>query len=696
MTSQYEYVIHGFQFDEHLLKRLKDIKFALDQSTIVNVTDKDGTILSVNDKLCEISGYEREELIGENHRMFNSGYHPKHFFTNLWQTVTSGQIWRGEIRNLTKNGEVFWVDTTIVPFLDADKKPYQFISVRHDITKRKQMELKLQQSERMHRLVSENTSDLIAIVDAKGYFQHVSPSHETMLKVDLAKIETSRLSDWIHKDDRERVLKQMTLLLKNEERSINIEYRIINGESSYIYVSSTINVIYTETSEVLCFVVVTRDITDSKRTEQTYAHFAAHDALTNLPNRGHFLQLLDKEVALAKKTNCKFALLFIDLDQFKFVNDRWGHEVGDSILVEFADRLRLVLRSFDIIARLGGDEFAVVLRDVDSQSAARRMLQKIFDAMKVPVQLEQFEYTIACSIGIAFFPDDANSTDDILSKADTALYAMKERGKGYLFYHPDLEEQSLEQILLENELRKAIVGNEFYLDYQPKVNLKTGQLIGLEALIRWKHPELGIISPGKFIPLAEETGLIVPIGEWVLREAVKQNKTWQKSGFAPVKVSVNLSVRQLADESFFTCLQRVLLEEQLDPKWLELEVTETIFADIENAAQLIQQIRAFGVHISVDDFGTGYSSFNYIKKLPIDTLKIDQSFIRDIDVNKESQAIVTAIITLANQLKINVIAEGIERHAQARFLKSNGCDQGQGFYYSKPVSVAEIEKKFKR
>ncbi|HLS20556.1 MAG TPA: EAL domain-containing protein [Bacillota bacterium] len=694
MTSQHEYVPQPFNFDAHLLKRLKDIKFALDQSTIVNVTDKNGTIISVNDKLCEISGYDREELIGKNHRIFNSGYHPKQFFTNLWQTAISGQIWRGEICNLTKDGEIFWVDTTIVPFLDENHKPYQFISVRHDITKRKQMEQKLQQSERMHRLISENTSDLIAIIDSDGYFQHVSPSHETMLNVDLASIESSRLSDWIHEDDRDRVVEQITLLLKNKKRSINIEYRVVNGKNSSIYVSSTINAIYTESSQILCLVIITRDITDSKRTEQTYAHFAMHDALTDLPNRGHFLQLLNKEAILARQTNSKFALLFIDLDKFKFVNDRWGHEVGDSILVEFADRLKLVLRSFDIVARLGGDEFAVILRNVDSQSAVRRILRKIFDAIKVPIQLEQFQYTITCSIGIAFFPDDTNSTDDILSKADTALYAMKERGKGYLFYHPGLEEQSLEQILLENELRKAIVGNEFYLDYQPKVNLQTGKLIGLEALIRWKHPELGTISPGKFIPLAEETGLIVPIGEWVLQEAVRQNKAWQEKGFAPVKISVNLSVRQLADDDFFTYLQNVLREEQLDPKWLELEVTETIFADMENAAQLIQQIRALGVHISVDDFGTGYSSFNYIKKLPIDTLKIDKSFISDIDVNEESQAIVSAILTLANKLNINVIAEGIERDTQAHFLKNNGCNQGQGFYYSRPVSATKVEQNF--
>ncbi|HLS07009.1 MAG TPA: EAL domain-containing protein [Bacillota bacterium] len=692
MANQHENVLKSSNVDSYLLKRLKDINFALDQSTIVNVTNKDGVIISVNDKLCEISGYRREELIGKNHRIFNSSYHSKQFFKTLWQTITRGQIWQGEIRNLTKDGQYFWVDTTIVPFLDETNQPYQFISVRHDITKRKQMEEKLQHSERMHRLITENTSDLIAIIDSDTKFQYVSPSHETVLNVDLATIEASHLSDWIHEADRKKVNEQIDSLLKDKEHSINIDYRLLTNNDSSFYVNSTINAIYTDAQEIACLVLVTRDITESKKAEQTYAHFAMHDALTDLPNRRHFLQMLEREVALAKETNSPFALLFIDLDQFKYVNDRWGHQVGDSILAEFADRLKFTLRSFDIVARLGGDEFAVVLRNVDNQSQARRFVRQIFDAVKIPIDINGDEYTINCIVGIAFFPEHAKTADEMLSKADTALYAMKERGKGYLFYDPELEEQSLEQVLLQNELRKAIENNEFYIDYQPKVNLETGELIGLEALLRWQHPELGLISPGQFIPLAEESGLIVPIGEWVLREAVHQNKRWQMQGYPPVKISVNLSVRQLADEQFIHCLKEVLHNAQLNPNLLELEVTETMFVDVENAGELLQRIRALGVHISVDDFGTGYSTFNYIKKLPIDTLKIDRSFISDIDVNEESQAIASAIITLAKTLNINVIAEGIERNSQADFLKNNGCKQGQGFYFGKPISAQNVEK----
>lgn len=699
MKGHHEYMFDDnehqpYHLDAHLLRRLKDIKLALDQSTIVNVTDRNGMIISVNDKLCEISGYEPGELIGKNHRLLNSGYHPKSFFTDLWQTIIQGHIWQGEICNLTKDGKYFWVDTTIVPFLDNFGQPYQFISIRHDITKRKQMKNALQKSEEMYRLITENTSDLIAIVDQTGQFQYVSPSHESIFHVGLETIKNTNMIDWIHPDDRNELVNRMKQFLKKREHRIDLEFRLFNGEDKYILVHSTINAIFDASKQPENLVVVSRDITERKRIEETFAHFATHDSLTDLPNRRHFLHLLDQEVEKAETTQSSFAVLFVDLDKFKQVNDRWGHQTGDYLLIEFADRLRLAVRTDDVVARLGGDEFALILRDIDSQSAARRILRNIFDAVKVPIDIEGHNYTIDCSVGIALFPEHAITADDILSKADTALYAMKERGRGYLFYHPELEEQSLEEILLENELKKAIENDEFYLDYQPKVNLFTGEIIGLEALIRWKHPELGTISPDKFISLAEGTGLIVPIGKWVLQEATRQNKLWQEKGYSPLKVSVNLSVRQLADENFLSCLKKILNDVGLKPHWLELEVTETIFIDIDNATDILKDIRDLGVHISVDDFGTGYSTFNYIKKLPVDTLKIDASFIQDIDRNEESQAIVKAIATLALTLNINIIAEGIEHKAQVNTLKVYGCKQGQGFYYSRPVSPDLIEKKF--
>jgi diguanylate cyclase (GGDEF)-like protein/PAS domain S-box-containing protein len=477
-----------------------------------------------------------------------------------------------------------------------------------------------------------------------------------------------------------------------EGNSTNYESAIIHKNNHETIRVNITNIPIVINEEIVGVYGIIKDITQQRKTEEMVKHLAYHDYLTNLPNRYMLEDRLSNQLNTAESQNGKFAILFIDLDRFKVVNDTLGHSIGDLLLKEVATRLRLSVLDKDIVFRQGGDEF-IILLDNANRKVANLVANRIITELSLPFKVNNYDIFTSPSIGISLFPNDGEAVETIIKHADFAMYQAKKAGRNtYKFFSCFEDAQSLNPLMLEMELHKAIERNELSLHYQPKVELKTGRIIGTEALIRWNHPKWGIVSPGKFIPIAEESGLIISIGEWALKEACTQNKKWQEQGYLVVSVSVNLSARQFTQSNLVHSVKKVLSETGLEPKYLELEITESMTADIDRTIQTFHQLKQLGVKISIDDFGTGFSSLNYLKRFPVDTLKIDQSFVRELHNNPHDETIVKTIISMAHSLSLNVVAEGIETQEQLIFLQQHLCNEGQGYFFSKPLPAQEFEK----
>jgi diguanylate cyclase (GGDEF)-like protein len=434
------------------------------------------------------------------------------------------------------------------------------------------------------------------------------------------------------------------------------------------------------------------DITERKRAEEILQYQAFHDPLTDLPNRALFHEQLSLAVANAHRNQIQMAVIFLDLDGFKKINDTLGHSVGDRLLKLFSQRLNSNLRDGDTLARWGGDEFTLLLPHIKNAEETGKLAQRLIEDLKQPFEVGEQRLYIKSSLGIALYPQDGEDPETLLKNADAAVYRAKEKGRDrYQFYSSTITSQVSELLKLEYLLHQAIAKEELFLVYQPQVDIQTGKIVGMEALLRWNHPELGLVSPAKFIPLAEDTGLIVPIGEWVLKKACTQNKAWQRLGLPPFKISVNLSARQFQNANLVEMVAQILEETELDPQWLELEITETtIMGNVNFACQALERLQQIGVRISLDDFGTGYSSLNYLKRFPLHTLKIDRSFVSDLKDNSRDTAIIAAVIALGRGLNLRVIAEGVETQQQLELLRNLQCEAIQGYLFCKPIPTEEV------
>ncbi len=586
------------------------------------------------------------------------------------------------------DGEVRWVwerGTNI----SHDNKAWDVLEgFIQDITERKQADEALREAERRYRSIFENAIEgIYQSTPANGYLA-VNPALARMYGYDSPQDLISKLKDIEHQVyvDPNRRVEFMQLMGKNGVVT-NFESRIHKRNGEIIWISENARAVYNNAGTLLLFEGTVEAITERKLHEAEIQFQATHDALTGLPNRTLLYDRMQQAVLHSERYSNLTAIAFLDLDQFKFINDSLGHQVGDELLKITAQRLTSCLRESDTVARQGGDEFVLLLTSQPDEESITQTMQRVLQEVAQPWMANDLEFRITCSIGVTLCPDDGRDVETLLKNADSAMYKAKELGRNnFQYFAAEMNDTVTDRLALLNRLRQAIPNNEFVLHYQPKINLQTGKVIGSEALIRWNSTE-GLISPASFIPLAEETGLIIQIGEWVLHTACTQNRAWQLAGHMPIPVSVNLSPRQLARGDIVELVERVLAQTGLEAKYLELEITESVMAtDVEKSFALLTRLRALGVKISLDDFGTGYSSLSYLKRFPVDTLKIDQSFVRDIATNQDSAAIIKAIISLGHNLNLTVLAEGIETDEHFQFLLQNGCNQGQGYLMSKPIS----------
>lgn len=546
-------------------------KMAMDEHAIVSITDVSGKIVYFNDRFVKISQYEVEELIGQNHRILNSGYHSKQFWREMYRTIAAGNTWHNEVCNRAKDSSLYWLDMTVVPFMDEHGKPYQYIAIRTDITTRKQSEQEVQKL---------------------AYF----------------------------------------------------------------------------------------------------------DPLTHLPNRRLLMDRLHQSFLRGLRKSRHGAVLFIDMDNFKILNDTRGHAVGDQMLVEVAQRLKDCVREEDTVARLGGDEFVILLDNLSTEHAgasteAMRVAEKIKKELSLPYLLSEKKHHSSPSIGITLYCDSSFSVDELLKHADSAMYEAKRAGRNAIrFYDPTTQAALIVRGEIERELYDALEHHQFELYYQVQVK-EDRSVMGAEALIRWLHPEKGMIPPNQFIPMAEDNGMILPIGEWVLEESCHQLKRWQADPlFGELVLAVNISIRQLREPDFVTKLRALIERTAINPARLKLEITESMLInDTQSVVGIMRELKSYGVQFSLDDFGTGYSSLSYIKELPLDQIKIDQSFVRDLCQDASSRVLVRIIISMAESMGVEVIAEGVESEEQCQLLVVKGCRVWQGYLFGKPMPVSEFE-----
>ena len=663
-------------------------KLVENASDVVFRTDVMGRFTFGNPAMLRISGYTEEEFIGRHYKML---IRPDMFKKSVSLLVDQ---FENRIQNtyhefpiLTKDGCELWIGQNTQLLMESDNIT-GFQAVARDITENKRMEEALRQSEERYRTVMEEMEEWYFETDLAGNITFLNDSITRALGYSQKELTGLNFRTFFEKKEAYATYKTFHQVYETGKPIKNFPLELAQPDGSMIFAEMSILTKRDKEDRISGFRGVGHDITARKHAEEQIQFLASHDSLTGLPNRMMFSQMLNHAIQSAKRYKRQFAVCFIDLDRFKIVNDTLGHEAGDQLLQEMARRFKQTLRAADVVARLGGDEFVILIEEANDLSQIITVAQKILAAAFKPMSLMNEECRVTASIGISIYPQDATDEQSLMKTADKAMYFAKEEGKNnFQFYSKDIKSQSIERMSLETHLRLALENNELSLHYQAKLDIKTDTITGVEALLRWHNPQLGEVSPTQLIPVAEETGLIVPIGRWVMKTACKQNVAWQRQGLPPVCMAVNLSRRQFMDNNLVEDIKAALQDSGMAPNLLELEITESmVMYNPTRMVAILTEIKNMGVRLALDDFGTGYSSLAQIKDFPIDTLKVDRSFIRHIPKDSKDIAIIEAIIAMGRTLSLTVVAEGVETREQLNFLQEHSCDEMQGYYFSKAIA----------
>jgi diguanylate cyclase (GGDEF)-like protein/PAS domain S-box-containing protein len=635
---------------------------------------------AVNDAAVRHYGYSREQFL----RMTIADIRPPEHVQVMLEVVREIEGSRGPAQFKHRKSDRTIIDVDVTSFDLVTGTRRQRLVIAQDITERLLGEEELRRSEARYRMLFERNLAGVYRTAADGRVLDCNDACARILgyasRDEL--LAASAHAFYFDHADRQRVVQR----LREQKQVSNLEQRMRRPDGSTIWVIENVSLLDGDIMEGTLI-----DITDRKRVQEQMEYQAYHDALTGLPNRLLFRDRITVALAHAKRHSRHAAVMFLDLDQFKLVNDTLGHTVGDRLLQVIGNRLVGCVRAEDTVARMGGDEFTILLADLTERRGASLVAQKALEAIRQPITIDEHELYVTTSIGIAIFPDDGDDAESVLKNADRAMYRAKEVGRdNYQYATPARFDAADGRLALERKLRHALERNEFVLHYQPMVEIATGRVVGAEALVRWQDPELGLIPPEEFIPVAEETQLIVPLGAWVLRTAITQMKAWHDAGHTWLRVAVNLSPRQFQDRELVATVERVLADTGFPAQFLDLEITEsTAMQNAELSLSILNRLKEMGIRISIDDFGTGYSSLSYLKRFPIDTVKIDQDFVRDLTT--DDAAIISAVISMARALNLRVIAEGVETEEQLAFLRREQCAEMQGFLYSQPLSAADFE-----